>query len=70
MRTDDVQAAFADRLDRHRGILVKVAGAYCRDAAGREDLIAEIVAQLWRAYGRFDERAAFSNWSFRLFDES
>ncbi|HLY01503.1 MAG TPA: RNA polymerase sigma factor [Candidatus Cybelea sp.] len=66
MRTNDVQAAFVDRLDRHRGILVKVAGAYCRDAAGREDLIAEIVAQLWRAYGRFDERAAFSTWMYRI----
>ena len=66
MRTDDVQAAFVDRLDRHRGILVKVAGAYCRDAAGREDLIAEVVAQLWRAYGRFDERAAFSTWMYRI----
>jgi RNA polymerase sigma factor (sigma-70 family) len=66
MRTDDAQAAFVDRLDRHRGILVKVAAAYCREAAYREDLIAEIVAQLWRAYGRFDERAAFSTWMYRI----
>src|SRR5580658_1169800 len=66
MRSSDSQAAFVDRLDRHRGVLVKVAGAYCRDAAGREDLIAEIVAQLWRAYGRFDERAAFSTWMYRI----
>jgi RNA polymerase sigma factor (sigma-70 family) len=66
MRTDDAQATFVDCLDRHRGILVKVAGACCRDASGREDLIAEIVAQLWRAYGRFDERAAFSSWMYRI----
>jgi RNA polymerase sigma factor (sigma-70 family) len=66
MRRDDVQATFVDRLERHRGILVKVAGAYCRNAAGREDLIAEIVAQLWRAYGRFDERAGFSTWMYRI----
>jgi RNA polymerase sigma-70 factor (ECF subfamily) len=66
MRTNDAQTAFVDRLNRHRGILVKVAGAYCRDPAGREDLVAEIVAQLWRAYGRFDERAAFSTWMYRI----
>ncbi|MGC9991276.1 MAG: RNA polymerase sigma factor [Candidatus Cybelea sp.] len=66
MRTDDAQAAFVDRLDRHRRILVKVAGAYCRDEADREDLIAEIVAQLWRAYGRFEERSAFSTWMYRI----
>jgi RNA polymerase sigma-70 factor (ECF subfamily) len=66
MRTNDAQSAFVDRLERHRGVLFKVAGAYCRDAAGREDLIAETVAQLWRAYGRFDERAAFSTWMYRI----
>jgi RNA polymerase sigma-70 factor (ECF subfamily) len=66
MRTNDAQTAFVECLDRHRGILIKVAGAYCRDLAGREDLIAEIVEQLWRAYGRFDERAAFSTWMYRI----
>jgi RNA polymerase sigma factor (sigma-70 family) len=66
MRSNGAQNAFVERLERHRGVLVKVAGAYCRDAAGREDLIAEIVAQLWRAYGRFDERAAFSTWMYRV----
>ena len=66
MRTNDAQPGFVDRLNRHRGILIKVAGAYCRDLAAREDLIAEIVAQLWRAYGRFDERAAFSTWMYRI----
>ena len=66
MRTNDAQTAFVECLDRHRGILIKVAGACCRDLAGREDLIAEIVAQLWRAYGRFDERAAFSTWMYRI----
>jgi RNA polymerase sigma factor (sigma-70 family) len=66
MRSNGAQNAFVERLERHRGVLVKVAGAYCRDAAGREDLIAEIVAQLWRAYGRFDERAAFSTWMYRI----
>jgi hypothetical protein len=41
MGTNDAQAAFVDRLGRHRGILVEVAAAYCRDPAGREDLIAD-----------------------------
>jgi RNA polymerase sigma-70 factor, ECF subfamily len=66
MSTNEARTVFVDRLDRHRGVLVKVAGAYCRDAAGREDLIAEIVAALWRAYPRFGERAAFSTWMYRI----
>jgi RNA polymerase sigma-70 factor (ECF subfamily) len=66
VRTNDAQTAFVERLDQHRGILIKVANAYCRDAAGREDLIAEIVAQLWRAFPKFDGRASFSTWTYRI----
>jgi RNA polymerase sigma factor (sigma-70 family) len=66
MTTNDAQAAFVERLERHRGILVKVVNAYCRDAVAREDLIQEIAAALWRAYPRFDGRAAFSTWTYRI----
>jgi RNA polymerase sigma factor (sigma-70 family) len=66
MTTNDTQAAFVERLERHRGILVKVVNAYCRDAVAREDLIQEIAAALWRAYPRFDGRAAFSTWTYRI----
>ena len=66
MRTTRLHDAFLDRLDRHRGILVRVAGAYCREAAAREDLMQEIIVQLWRSYRRFDERATFSTWMYRI----
>lgn len=66
MATNDAQAAFVELLERHRGVLVKVASAYCRDAASRDDLIQEIAVQLWRAYPRFDGRAAFSTWMYRI----
>jgi RNA polymerase sigma factor (sigma-70 family) len=66
MTTNDAQAAFVERLERHRGILVKVVNAYCRDSAAREDLIQEIAAALWRAYPRFDGRAASSTWTYRI----
>lgn len=62
----DAQTAFLERLDRHRGILVKVSGAYCRNPASREDLVQEIVAQLWRSFPRFDGRASFSTWMYRI----
>jgi len=64
--TNDAQAAFVERLDRHRGILLKVATAYCRGAADREDLVQDMIVQLWRAYGRFDGRYSFSTWMYRI----
>lgn len=66
MTTIDPQAAFIERLDRHRGILFKVASAYCRRASDREDLVAETIAQLWRSYDRFDDRLPFSTWMYRI----
>ncbi|MGB6952913.1 MAG: RNA polymerase sigma factor [Candidatus Cybelea sp.] len=62
----EAQRAFVERLDRHRGILQKVSTAYCRDAASREDLRQEIVVQLWRSYGRFDEGGRFSTWMYGI----
>ena len=65
MSTTGQQAAFLARIERHRGILLKVANAYCRPE-DREDLVQEAVAQLWRSYPRFDGRAAFSTWMYRI----
>ncbi|HZV77778.1 MAG TPA: RNA polymerase sigma factor [Candidatus Babeliales bacterium] len=66
MTTNGLHAEFVDRLERHRGILLKVAGAYCHRLADREDLVQEMIVALWRAYGGFGGRAAFSTWMYRI----
>lgn len=62
----NAQDAFLDQLDGHRGILFKVANAYCRSSQDREDLVQETIAQLWRSFPRFDGRVAFSTWMYRI----
>ena len=57
---------FAALLERHRGIVFKVAGTYCRDAADREDLAQEIAVQLWRAFPQYDDARSFSTWMYRI----
>jgi RNA polymerase sigma-70 factor (ECF subfamily) len=57
---------FLALLEEHRKILYKVANAYCRDAEDRRDLVQEIVVQLWRSFPRFDARARFSTWTYRI----
>jgi RNA polymerase sigma factor (sigma-70 family) len=66
MTVKDPRQAFIDRLDEHRGILLRVANAYCRNAADRDDLVQDIVLQLWRAHYRFDGSARFSTWAYRI----
>lgn len=57
---------FESLLQDNRGIIFKVANAYCRDPEDRKDLAQEIVAQVWRAYPSYDEARKFSTWMYRI----
>ena len=60
------QDEFAALLNRHKGILYKVANAYCRDEEDRKDLIQEIILQLWRSWGKYDPTYQQSTWVYRI----
>ncbi len=63
---------FERRLEEHRGIVFKLAHAWCpavaEGAAGedRDDLVQEICLQLWRAYPGYDPGRKFSTWMYRV----
>ena len=62
----DTDARFLAALEAHRGILYKVARAYGRSAADREDIVQETVVQLWRAFPKYDPAYKFSTWMYRI----
>jgi RNA polymerase sigma-70 factor (ECF subfamily) len=62
----DRQAEFLSLLQGHRGLLYKVSRAYGRSAADRDDLVQEIIINLWRAYPRYDPRFKLSTWMYRI----
>ncbi len=62
----DQHERFSSLLNRHRGIVFKVANAYCRSPAEREDLAQEIAVQLWRAFPAYDASRAFATWMYRI----
>lgn len=53
-------------LDAHRKILYKVAGTYAREQADRQDLVSEMVTQLWRSFDRYDPSLLYSTWLYRI----
>jgi len=57
---------FVGLLDENRKILYKVAGAYAQDSSDRQDLVQEMVVQLWRSFNRYDAGARFSTWMYRI----
>jgi len=57
---------FESLLESHRGIVFRVVRTYCRHPDDAQDLAQEIRVQLWRAFGKYDERRAFSTWMYRI----
>ena len=66
MNADDRHAAFADVLQRHAGIVFKVANTYARLPEDRADLAQEIAAQLWHAWPKYDPTRRVSTWMYRV----
>ena len=62
----ELTGEFIARLEKHQRILFKVAYMYCRDRDDRQDLVQEMLIQVWRAYARFDGRVQFSTWMYRI----
>ena len=66
MKAADRSQQFHDLLERHRGIVFKVANTYCRDPHDRADLMQEIAAQAWRSFGNYDGQRPFPTWMYRV----
>src|ERR1700678_3696878 len=66
MTTPAMEERFQTLVDEHKKILYKVCNSYCRNRDDREDLAQEIIVQLWRSFGTFDERCRFSTWMYRI----
>lgn len=50
----------------HQALLYKVASLYTATREDREDLIQEMVYQLWKSFPSFDARAQISTWMYRV----
>lgn len=57
---------FTALLRRHAGLIHKIAYAYCRHAADRDDLVQEVAVQLWRSRERYDRRHRETTWIYRI----
>jgi RNA polymerase sigma factor (sigma-70 family) len=57
---------FLDQINANIGIAHKVCNIYFRDSADREDVIQEMMYQLWRSHQTFDGRSKFSTWMYSV----
>ncbi len=62
----ELQKQFVKTIDQHQGIIYKVANAYCKDLDDQQDLVQEIIFQLWRSFENYSKEFKVSTWMYRI----
>jgi RNA polymerase sigma factor (sigma-70 family) len=66
MDQQDQSQLFQQLLEQHKGLLYKVARTYCRDEADRQDLLQEILIQLWQSFHKYNGQFKITTWLYRI----
>ncbi|MGM1430152.1 RNA polymerase sigma factor [Sphingobacterium lactis] len=66
MDKQEQQKFFQEIIERHKGILFKIARVYCRDENDRQDLIQEMMIQIWQSVHRYNDKFKVSTWVYRI----
>ena len=56
MKSGEKKQLFEEIIEQHTGILLKVARGYCRNDTDRQDLIQEMMIQIWRSIHRYNRQ--------------
>lgn len=57
---------FLSVIENHKGIIYKIAHSYCKEPEERQDLIQEIIIQIWQSFDNYDSRFKRSTWIYRI----
>jgi RNA polymerase sigma-70 factor (ECF subfamily) len=57
---------FLDISEKNIGIILKIARAYSKTISDKEDLINDIMLELWKSFGRFKGDSKISTWIYRI----
>jgi len=57
---------FISILDNHKGIIFKIVNSYCKDVTDKQDLIQEIIIQLWISFAKYNNQFKLSTWIYRI----
>ncbi|MEY3593801.1 RNA polymerase sigma factor [Daejeonella sp.] len=66
MNEKEQKQHFQNIIEQHKGILHKVARAYCPNEDDRQDLIQEMMIQVWLSIHRYNNQFKISTWFYRI----
>ncbi len=61
-----MEKQFLEIVKNNQGIIHKVCGIYCDNEDDRNDLVQEILAQLWKSFPSFRNESKFTTWMYRV----
>jgi len=58
--------SFITAIKNNEGIIYKIALLYTNNVHDKNDLVQEIIYQLWKSFNSFDGRSSLSTWMYRV----
>lgn len=62
----NIENTFINLLERHKGIVYRIAHIYAFTQEDKRDLQQEIIFQLWKSFPSFRGESQFSTWMYRV----
>ncbi|MEA5127065.1 MAG: sigma-70 family RNA polymerase sigma factor [Proteiniphilum sp.] len=66
MNKQEQQQFFKEIIEQHKGILFKVARVYCPNENDSQDLIQEMMIQVWQSIHKYNDQFKISTWLYRI----
>ncbi len=64
--TTDLKDAFITAIKNNEGLIYKIASVYTNDREDRDDLVQEIIYQLWKSFPSFKQQSGLTTWMYRV----
>lgn len=62
----ELSQEFEKIISLHKGILFKVARAYCQSEEDRQDLMQEMMIQIWKSFHKYNNSFTITTWLYRI----
>ena len=62
----DKKETFTAAIESNEGLIFKIATIYTNSIEDRNDLVQEIIYQLWKSFDTYNQRASLSTWMYRV----
>lgn len=57
---------FLSVIEDHKGIIYKIVNSYCQEKEDRQDLLQEIIIQLWQSFDNYNIQFKLSTWIYQI----